>query len=310
MTFKHVLALSVFTAAAVAAPAFQGGWAISPSREAGSVELMLFRRTERGNMNSSNTWKLNQLSGLSAAQLQAASSPVRFAINREAGRIECTGTLQAGNGGGSFSFTPNPEFPRAMRALGFDGFSDEEIFAMALHDVSTAYVKELKAEGVRIDDKGNLIALRIHGVSAEYAREMKRLGLSDLAADKLIAMRIHGVSTEFAQSLKSLGYQPRPDDLVALRIHGVSADFARSLRTQGYNDVPLDQMVAMRIHGVSPEFMKQVADLGFGHPPIDKLIAMRIHGVTPDFIRRAQSHGLRKLTIDDLVSMRIHGILN
>lgn len=231
MTPNRTLAISVFAAAlfcagtfrnASAAQTLQGGWAISPSNQAGEVELMLFRRTEHSNMNSSNSWKLDQLTGLTAAQLKAASSPVRFAIAREAGRIECTGNLQAGSGGGAFTFTQNPEFLKNMRSLGYDGLSDDTVFAMALHDVSTAFVKELKAEGVQIPNKDMLLALRIHNVTGQYVREMKTLGASNLSADNLVAMRIHGVTAEFAKSLKDMGYDPKPDSLVALRIHGVT----------------------------------------------------------------------------------------
>ena len=208
--------------------------------------------------------------GFGREQLKSPGTAVQFRIRREAGTLNCEGFLKNGSGGGVFSFVVNRGFMDSMSTLGFSGLRDDQVFAMAIHDVTTSYVKNIRAEGISITGNDQLIAMKIHGVEAQYVREMKRVGLSSLSADNLIAMRIHGVTPEFARDLKQLGYT--------------------SLTT--------DQLVAMRIHGASIEFVRQLDKLGYEHPSIDQLVAMRIHGVTPELIQKLQQRGLKDLSID------------
>jgi hypothetical protein len=115
--------------------------------------------------------------------------------------------MRNGSGGGTFTFVGNPNYANELRSIGFAGnLTDEKVFSMALHDVSSAYIRDMNALGIRQDSEDKLITMRIHGVTPEYVRGFKDVGYSELSADKLVTMRIHGVSNEFARGLKDMGY--------------------------------------------------------------------------------------------------------
>ena len=82
-------------------------------------------------------------------------TPAQFEMRREAGNIQYEGTFRNGKGAGQFTFTGNRNYIDAIRALGvkFDldhkhkGSDDDDLFTLALHDVSTAFIKSMQAEG-------------------------------------------------------------------------------------------------------------------------------------------------------------------
>jgi hypothetical protein len=260
-----------------------GQWTIGGFLIQDQVQISIQRRSGNSSMSSSSALPLSRLRGLTRAHLDSAGTLVRFDVVRDAGTLQFQGYLQSGAGGGTFTFIPNSSYAGEMQALGYSGLSDEKIFAMAVHDVSTAYIRAMHAEGIRPE-----------------------------SADKLITMRIHNVTIEYVRSLRDLGYSTEltPDKLVTMRIHGVTTDFAGALKSMGYSSVTPDQMVTMRIHGASEDFIKEVQALGYNRPPVNQLVTMRIHGVTPEFIRQTRARGLGNLPIDQLVRLKIHGILD
>ena len=62
--------------------------------------------------NSRSTWSndrpVSDLQGLSAAQVAGSRGPVRFALVRDAGRLDCNGTAGSLTGRGACSFTVDP----------------------------------------------------------------------------------------------------------------------------------------------------------------------------------------------------------
>jgi hypothetical protein len=309
-----ILAIAVFCCSLAAAlgvqntPSITGQWLIDGRPVDGKIQLTLQgNRGSFGHFSSSSTLPLDQLRGLSRGQMDSAGTNVKFEIVRDAGTFACEGYFKNGNGSGAFTFTPNQGFISGMQSLGYDGLSKEKVFAMALHDVTLSYARDLRGLGLDRVSSDQLIAMRIHRVAIEYVKAMKSLGYGELSPDNLVAMRIHDVSAEFAGELKTLGFNCSIDQMVAMRIHGVTPQFAKEMKALGYDSISPDQMVAMRIHGAGSDFVKEVKSLGYS-PTVDQLVAMRIHEVTPDYIRSLQAHGMKDLTVDQLVSLRIHGI--
>jgi hypothetical protein len=257
-----------------------GEWILSAKSGTEFAHLTIQRRTERhSNSMSSVEIRGDSIRGLTREQMAASGSAVQFQIVRDAGTLNCEGWFKDGRGSGHFTFVPNQGYIGAMRGLGYDNLSTEKVFALAVHDVSLEYIRELSAAG--------------------YDR---------VSIDKLLAMRIHGVSIQFINDLKAAGYDRQPvDQLVAMRIHGVKSEFMKELREFGYDRVPLDDLVSMRIHGVSAEFIKELKGLGYDRVPVDQLVSMRIHGVNAAFIEKMRQRGFNDLSVEQLISLRIHG---
>jgi len=282
-----------------------GSWAISKAEEAGKVEFALMEHRRDGSSNHQSTWPASSFPGVDFSK--SGRQDVRFTIARDAGKIECEGYLNDGEGAGVFHFQPDPNYPREMQSLGFS-VDEGKQFAMTVQDVSLAFAREMKSENLSDLDAEKLIAFRIFGVDKAFIDALRAEGLKISDANRLVAFRIHGVSVLMVRSLHQAGYSPDEDTLVAMRIHGATPEWMQELKQRGYDHVDLEKLIAFRIHGVSPEFIQKLQGLGYSHPDPEELIAMRIHNVTPEYIADMRSRGMKDLSIDKLVSMRIHGI--
>jgi hypothetical protein len=312
MSMRRAVSYAIFASSLVLAVAIDstaethnGNWTISKSAASGKVDFSLIEHREHGTSSHSSDWPMASFQGVDFSK--PGRQDVHFTITRDAGKIDCEGFLNDGEGAGLFHFQPDPGFQRQMRSLGF-AVDDEKQFSMAVQDVSLEFARQMKNENLAGLDGDKLIAFRIFGVDSAFIHDLRAEGLKISDSDKLVAFRIHGVTPAMVRSLHQAGYSPDEDTLIAMRIHGASPEWIAELKQRGYDHVDLDKLIAFRIHGVSPEFIGKLQGLGYTHPAPDQLIAMRIHNVTPEYIAGLQSRGLHDLSVDQLVSMRIHGI--
>ncbi len=239
---------------------------------------------------------------------RGSDGPIKFAVQRDAGRFDFSGQVNNGRAGGEFSFTPSADFSSGMQRLGYARLSDEDVWRFAMHDISRDYVSDFKKAGYQLE-VGDLIKSRIHGATPAFAEQVKQEGYGHQDIDELVKMRIHGVTPEFIKAMRDLGFKNETiDDFVKFRIHGVTPEFIKTFSDLGYKNLDGDDLVKMRIHGVTPEFVRELSDLGYKNLPVDDLIKMRIHGVTPDYMRKMRDAGYPNIKVDRLVQFRIHGV--
>lgn len=311
MRARRTLAFLVFGSCVIlgivtrAAETRSGDWTMRKSDDPGKVEFSLIENHRGGTSHHESDWPVSSFSGLDVSK--PARQDVRFTISRDAGKINCEGFLNNGEGAGIFHFSPDPNYSGLMKSLGFS-VDEEKQFSMAVQDVSLEFAKQMKNERLTSLDADKLIAFRIFNVNAGFIEELRAVGLKLSDADKLVAFRIHGVTPQMVRSLHQAGYSPDEDTLIAMRIHGATPEWVNELKKRGYDHIELEKLIAFRIHGVSPEFIEKLQGLGYSHPDPDELIAMRIHNVTPEYIAGLRSRGMQNLTVDQLVGMRIHGI--
>jgi hypothetical protein len=304
MRRTQALALFFFLAALTARAAQRGAWHLT-QREDGRMQIQL---VSDHNQNS-HPIDRSAFTGLTAAQIDSgADTPVDFRMIREAGTLHFTGTFQRGDGVGRFTFEPNPAYAATLRGLGVAAgdLDDERLFSLAVHDVSSNFIKEMQSLGYR-EDLDDYIAFRIHGATPEYVREINTLGYHPDSGD-LVAFRIHGATTSYIREIRSLGYQPDADDVVAFRIHGVTPEFIKGMKELGVRGLESDNLVALRIHGATVDYVRDLRDLGYNNLDADDLVAMRIHGVTVKYIRDLKNAGYQHIPPEKLVEMKIHGI--
>jgi len=288
-----------------AAEVRSGDWTISKSDAPGKVEFSLIERHNGGQSNHESDWPASSFQGVDFTK--PGRQDVHFTISRDAGKIDCEGFLDNGEGAGIFHFQADNNYAREMGALGFP-VDEEKQFAMAVQDVSFDFAKQMKGEHLDDLDTDKLIAFRIFRVDSAFIQDLRSAGLKISDSDKLVAFKIHGVTPEMIRSLHQAGYTPDEDMLIAMRIHGATPEWMAQIKQRGYDHIDLEKMIAFRIHGVTPDFIGKVQGLGYAHPDPDELIAMRIHGVTPEYITGMRAHGIQDLTIEKLISLRIQGI--
>src|SRR6266705_3130088 len=183
-----------------------GDWTIRRSDVQGKVEFSMMDSRGGHHFHYSSDWPASEFSGVEFAK--PGRQEVHFTIARDAGKFECEGFLQDGEGAGLFHFLADWKYAQEMKSLGFERIDGDKQWAMAVHDVSLKFAQEIKAENLQGSESDKLIAFRIHGVSPEFISAIRSAGLNSTDSDKLIAFRIHGVTPEMILSLKQAGYQP------------------------------------------------------------------------------------------------------
>lgn len=274
-TAFSLLALSL--APAFAAGELRGHWSIMPSKTPGMVQLGITHREDGSQSQHQSDWPVSSLQGIDLAT--RGKHDVKFAVVREAGRIDAEGFVKDGEGAGVFRFTPDPGFVPAMENLGFEDIDRYKQFAMAIHDVTTDFARTMQAEKISGLDTDRLIAFRIFEVTPAFIQEMRAAGLPADDANKLVAFRVHGVTPAVVRELFGLGL-----------------------------DLEEDQLIAFRVHQVTPEYVAKVKAANLGEPEANELIAMRVHGITPAYIDDMKARGLKNLTLQRLIELKVHGI--
>jgi hypothetical protein len=307
------LAVSLLTASAAFAD-LNGAWTASFD-EKRPDRIYLNLSYGRHHQNGS-TMRLSSLAGLTPAQINATTmTPVQFVIDREAGKATFDGTFRNAHGAGEFTFTGNPSYPEAIRKLGvtFDLDRDdsqheqETLFTLALHDVSTAFIRSMQAEGYR-ETLQKYLTMRIFDITPEYIREMRSLGFKEIDADELVATKIHKVTPDYVRQTRAAGWDLSLEELQSSRIFKVTPEFAAEMRKLGFKDLSHSDLISFRIHKVTPEFIAEMRRLGYHDLSADDLVSMRIHKVTPEFIRELEAAGYHRVPVEKLVAMRIHKI--
>ncbi len=288
-----------------------GPWtATRADQSAGRIQLEL---SYGGHNHFGQSFETTLLPGLSDAQIASTTqTPVTFELRREAGVIAFRGFFEHGEGAGHFTFTPNPGFFRTVESMGVhvaaDRRRDEDLLSLAILDVSTEFIRGMRAEGYDVG-MDEYTSMRIFRVTRELIAEYRRLGYDKIAYDSLIAMRVHRVTPDYIDKMRAAGYSKLSlDELVTSRIHRATPEFISELRAAGYSGLSFEDLVNFRIHRVTPELIRELRDLGYDHLTADQLVEMRIHGVTPEYIRNLKSAGYSRVPVDKLVEMRIHGI--
>src|SRR6266576_3799040 len=226
-----------------------GDWTIRRSDTPGKVEVSLMDSRAGHHFHHSSDWLESDFSGLDFSK--SGRQEVHFTIARDAGKFECEGFLHDGEGAGLFHFLADPKYLPEMKSLGFERIDEGKQWAMAIHDVSLKFARDVKAENLQELDADKLIAFKIHGVTPDFIAGIRAAGVNVSDSDKLIAFRIHGVSPEFISGIRSAGLNVTDSDkLIAFRIHGVTPDFITGLQSRGMKNLSVDQLVSLRIHGI------------------------------------------------------------
>ena len=281
-----------------------GTWEIRPSETQGTVHLRLVEL----NSSSGSDVPVDRLEGLTSAQLTGAGGPVQFRLRRDAGTLTFEGVVRNGVGAGTFSFTPDQNFPAELAKRGFGRPTAGEQYQMARHDVGYAFLDELNKQGYAKPEIAGLVRAGQHGVHVTYLRDMGAAGYRLGSLEPLIELRDHGVTPAYVRELADLGYKGLPaDDLRRARDHGVAPDYVRAMRDGGYGSLTMEQLITARDHGVNAQFVRELGDAGYRKVPLEDLIRVRDHGVTPEYVRDMRQLG-HELPIDELVRARDHGV--
>lgn len=225
---KTMLTLVVCLVATAAFADLDGAWTAQISDKG-----KLFLNTTR---HPFGNWGMNHdisdFAGLTRAQVDSqAQVPVEFQLRRDAGTVAFEGTFRRGFGAGQLTFTPNRAFANSLREIGFtlEKSDDEELFKLALMDLSIAYAREM--HGIFPDaDARELAKLRAVDVTPQWLRDMRGAGVSITNARDARKLAGVGVTPKFIRELADAGYKNLSiRDLTRLAAVGVDDKFIREM---------------------------------------------------------------------------------
>ena len=252
---------------------------IEPSSQSNQVQVS-FRRGDQQHTNSwSSSFRPGELAGLDFTALRSAGmKPVRFAIVRDAGRVDC-----AGNGGdamaiGTCGLTPDTSFNDYLAANGISRPSRDKTFALIAVDVRRELVGALAAARYPTPSLDKLIELSAVGVTPAYIRDLAAQGYRPESLSALVQFAALEITPEFIGSFARAGYSNlEADELVQLKALNITPEYVAGFERIGYRNLPVDTLVQLKAMDITPEFVKAVQQ-GDALPSPDRLVQIRAVG--------------------------------
>jgi len=221
-----------------------------------------------------------ELVGLDLAGFRAdGTRPLRFALIREAGRLDCSGQGGDSYAVGNCSFTPDPAFAQQLVSRGIARPTNEQAFA-------------LMAVNARRELIDAIAAVRYPTPSI----------------DDLVALSALGVDRGYIEGLALAGYRPSAiHSLIEFKALEITPEWIGGLARIGCGNVPAHELVQLKALNITPEFIAGYDRIGYRHLPVGTLVQLKALDITPDFVRWAAAGSSIMPPINELVDMKIFG---
>jgi beta-lactamase regulating signal transducer with metallopeptidase domain len=166
----------------------------------------------------------------------------------------------------------NPSFINDMNSVGLENLSADELIALKIQGVTSAYVREIRSTGLN-PDVNSLVAMKVQDITPEYVKSMRELGI-DADANDFIAMKVQGITPDYVQQMRAAGFNPSTHELIAMKVQDVTPEYRKALESAGF-EVNVSDLINAKVMDITPEFIKQVRTHGFKDLNIDKLIQLK-----------------------------------
>jgi hypothetical protein len=272
--------LSVSSACLAAVPSEWIRFTLEPEGSR-SGEIRASFRTDDHERRDDNHWSTgfppSELSGLDVIGFRSPGTrPLRFAVIREAGRLDCSGNGGESYAHGNCRFTPDARFTQLLASRGIRQDADDRWGMMALN-VRRELIDAIAAAGYPTPSADDLMGMTAVGVDGRYIQELSRAGYRPKSIDTLIEFRALGITPEWIGGFVRIGYANIPaDDLVQLKALGITPDFITGFEQAGYRRLPVDSLVQLKALGITPEFARWAAGQRSSRPDVDELVEMKI----------------------------------
>jgi hypothetical protein len=241
-----------------------------------------FHDERRGNDHNvwSNGFKPSELIGLDVAGFYSAGSrPLRFAVVREAGRLDCAGNGGSSRAYGNCGFTPDAGFTQLLASRGIGRPDREEAIGLMALDVRRSLIDSVAAARYPTPKIDDLMAMTAVGIDAPYIADLARAGYRPNSIDSLVQFKALDISPEWIGGLARIGYASLPsDELMQLKALDISADFIAGFERLGYRRLPVDELVQLKALNVTPDFARTAVVQGRPLPSVDQLVQIKMFG--------------------------------
>lgn len=287
---KRILALAGSSLLATAALSATGGaqptgtvhFSLEPEKRDSTKIHASFRDDRPGS--ERNGWSTgfmpSELAGLEVSSFRGTRpQPLHFAIARQAGRLDCSGTGSGGRASGNCRFTADADFTRLLESRGIARPSAEQAFGLMAVNARRDMIEAIAVAHYPTPAIEDLVALAALGVDGGYISAMSNAGYRPSALRALVEFKALGITPEWIAGFSRVGYANLPaDGLVQLKALGVTPDFIAAFQRIGYRDWPVSQLLQLKALGITPEFVRATVGQRTAMPPVGKLVEYKMFG--------------------------------
>jgi hypothetical protein len=281
---------------------------LEPAQESGTISADFRRDIDgREHNNWSSSFRESDLAGLDLAGFRAAGSrPLRFALIREAGRLDCVGHGGESYAAGNCWIVSDPVFLQLLASRGIGRPSREQGFGLIALDVRRDLIDAVAAAHYPTPTIDNIIEMTAVGVNGRYIADLARVGYRPSTLHHLVEFRAMDITPEWIGGFARIGYAGLPaDQLVQLKALDISADYVAAFDRIGYRHIPAGDLVQMKALNIDADYVAGFERVGYGHLPVDQLVQLKALEITPDFARWALGQRSSLPAVADLVQMKI-----
>jgi hypothetical protein len=277
-----VFATVSISSACVAAPSDLVRFTLEPSRGGDGRIHATFRSD--GDFRHQNNWSTgfapSELAGLDLASFRAAGTrPVRFAVVREAGRLDCSGNGGGGYAMGSCGFTADPAFTQLLVSRGIGRPTREQAFGLMAINAHRELIDALAAARYPTPSIDDFMALSALGANGPYITGLANADYRPQSLHGLIAFKALNITPEWIGGFVRAGYGNMPaEQLIQLKALNVTPDFIAGFDRIGYRHLPASTLVQLKALNITPEFVRFAVGERQPLPPVNELVQMKIFG--------------------------------
>jgi hypothetical protein len=241
-----------------------------------------FRDSRHGNdhTNWSGGFMPSELIGLDTSGFRSSGTrPLRFALVRDAGRLDC-----GGQGGGNFAsgycrFTPDAAFNQLLASHGVARPTAEEGLGLMAINVRRELVEAITSAGYPAPRIGDLMSLTALGVDGRYISEMARAGYRPRSLQSLVEFKAMNITPAWIGGFVRIGHANFPQDgLVQLKAMDITPEFVAGFDRIGYRDLSVDTLVQLKALNITPEFVRSAVGQRATMPAVHELVNLKLFG--------------------------------
>lgn len=240
-----------------------------------------FRDDRRGQGRSdwSSGLMASELIGLDTSGLRAPGMrPLRFALVREAGRLDCSGNGGSGRANGGCAFTPDARFAQLLTSNGIGRPTRDQALGLMALNVRRQLVEAIGAAHYAAT-VGQLMSLTAVGADGRYIAGMAQAGYRPASLQTLVEFKTMNITPEWIGGFVRAGRANLPpSDLLQLKAVNVTPQFLADFDRAGYPNLPVHTLVEMKALDITPDLVRSAARQTGAIPSIEQLVEYRMFG--------------------------------
>lgn len=280
----------------------------APARS-GDVQLSLRTGDRHHNNSMSGSFAASELAGLDLATFRSGGSvPLRFALIRQAGRVDCVGDARAMKAEGDCRFTPDAAFSSLLASRGIGQPTLEESYDLTMVGATRELVDALQAANYPRPTIEKLTELAAVGVDRQFIDELSRRGYRPNDLDELVEFGALDITPDYIDGMARAGFKNMDADaIVEFKALDISPAYIAELARMGYSGLDPDEVTQLKALDVTPEFVEGFARIGYANLPVEQLVQLKALDVTPAYVKSLRDRGFAELSPEQLVAIRAVG---